>query len=361
MKNDYLNSSIPESLYGFDRKDEVENGNDLHLQLSGENSELQREYLRALTQRQKVNLSSPALARQMEGKKALGPGSAEYATTFMTIAAAHDFTEADDSSRSLLPIVAEDVQLQAYKDMANESHNIPLDQLDLAYGFENRTAPRSSETRQFKKYSSLQDKDAQEFTANIVAPLLESGYNGKDTSASLLPRPADQDVAQVYYEMAQPSSASRHIELSPFASAAPTLDRSSSFDDLDSVVRIEREFRQFAKSLLKEFKRNPQATLNQISRRVGELYNPITGKPAGKEFVVGLLKEAKRLALRSKVRNSVNPLQQPASKLTRSEKELLKAVTSLLTTPAPNAAPLVDEVYNSLSSLVSNNAPYICS
>lgn len=265
--------------------------------------------------------------------------TAEYASSYL-VPAQEKRLDLEDSSKSLLPMVAQEAQLQAYKDMAKLTDDVsfghPFDMQSLV---EKSTKVRFEPKPAVKNMTTFQDKAAHEFTANIIAPIHNSADLARDSISSLLPVPSQDVQAQVYREMAQASSSSLHIELSPFSSI-PSLDRSSSFNEMS---RIETEFKQFAKSLLKEFKKNPQATLNQLARRAGQLFNPSTGKPVEKAFVARLLKEGKRLAMRSSIRSSVKP-QEQSTKLSRSEKELLKAVTSLLSTPAPNFT-FADEVH----------------
>ena len=118
-----------------------------------------------------------------------------------------------------------------------------------------------------------------------------------------------------------------HFELFPFENAVKAKNASDGMisSHADEMLR----FKRFFKSLIKELGENPEMTLAQISAKVGQLYNPFTGKPAEKYFFLKLLKEAKKISYRALIRNNKVSSRYGYPSLS-SSKELVTAVSQIL-------------------------------
>ncbi|KAJ3270054.1 hypothetical protein HDV01_000602 [Terramyces sp. JEL0728] len=93
------------------------------------------------------------------------------------------------------------------------------------------------------------------------------------------------------------------------------------------------QFKKFLNSVVKELKTSPSA-LETLSKKVGSIYNPLTGKPAGEYFLKKLIASGKKLeaAKKPEIRSYVAAGKQNVE-LTDDERKCLKAITTLLAKP----------------------------
>ncbi|KAJ3323703.1 hypothetical protein HDV06_001433 [Boothiomyces sp. JEL0866] len=93
------------------------------------------------------------------------------------------------------------------------------------------------------------------------------------------------------------------------------------------------QFKRFLNSMVKELKTSPSA-LEKLSKKVGSIYNPLTGKPAGEDFLKRLIASSKKVdaSKRPQIRSFIAAGKQNVE-LTQDERQCLKAITTLFAKP----------------------------
>ena len=247
-------------------------------------------------------------------------------------------TKIDSVTSSLLE--GNQADLQSYLELSNDQkvvlpHLELLDKFDpfLIDGSAQRSKSAVKRPRMIRIRGAASNPENADFTFSLMVPVLQHLHSAKDHSLnSLLPILNNNAQAQAYTELSNENSSLRagtieHFELFPFENAVKAKNASDGMisSHADEMLR----FKRFFKSLIKELGENPEMTLAQISAKVGQLYNPFTGKPAEKYFFLKLLKEAKKISYRALIRNNKVSSRYGYPSLS-SSKELVTAVSQIL-------------------------------
>lgn len=203
--------------------------------------------------------------------------------------------------------------------LASSSQGVKRSALVLAAG--DRSASGTSKESEFA--SSL-----------ILKPVVQHSQApyAATEQQSFLPLLGEYNVqAQAYAEMssnAAKENKQEHLELIAFDLE---VEKKSAFDGMRPSQAVEvLRFKRFFNSLIKEIKADPDMSLAQISARVGLLINPLTGKPAGKDFFLRLFKEARRLSFRALKRSSSPNTYGYGVGTSALERDLMKAVSNII-------------------------------